>query len=144
MLYPLLSGKSPLNNEYELTLYKALMRPNLTYACPVWKTIEETKRNKIQVVTNKCIRMMLNMQRDLNTQHHYTELQIHEQVKLPTVWTHITQIAKKSFIKCKEHQYYYKTNWFANRRRRPLTCHPHISKGSFLATTFVAVLLFYQ
>lgn len=49
-----------LSSKAKLLLYKSLIRPTMTYASPVWKTVAKTHFQKLEVTQNKCLRLALN------------------------------------------------------------------------------------
>ena len=59
-LYPLINKKSPLRTDCTLLLYKSLLRPILTYACPVWFSVSSTTRHKLESFQNKVLRLAVN------------------------------------------------------------------------------------
>jgi exonuclease III len=59
-LYPLLKKSSPLNRSSKLLLYKLYIRPILTYGCPVFTNCANTHLNTLQILQNKCLRMVSN------------------------------------------------------------------------------------
>ena len=82
-MYPLLNRKSKLSVQNKLNI-KTIIRPVLTYACPVWSFMTLSNFNKLQVVQNKFLRMIGNyrmftpifqMHSDLNieTTHDYVK-----------------------------------------------------------------------
>ena len=54
-LYPIINNKTHLNLKTALTLYKTLLRPIITYACPVWGNASKTHIQKLQVFQNKVL-----------------------------------------------------------------------------------------
>lgn len=58
-LYPLINRNTPLRRECVLLLYKTLLRPVITYACPVWSTTSATNFRKMQAFQNKILRLAL-------------------------------------------------------------------------------------
>ena len=52
-LYPLLNKKSKLSTINKLNIYKSIVRPIMTYACPVWNLISKYNMNRLQVMQNK-------------------------------------------------------------------------------------------
>lgn len=60
-LYPIINRRSHLKTKCTLMFYKALIRPIITYASPVWGlSISKSKRDKIQVLQNKVLRLAVN------------------------------------------------------------------------------------
>ena len=71
LLYNLLNRKSKLNINNKITLYKAIIRPMIMYAAPVWSSTCKTNIHKIQIYQNKLLRMILNAKpRTRNTNIH--------------------------------------------------------------------------
>lgn len=64
ILYPLLNRKSKLNRFNKITLYKIVIQSILLYACPVWGSCARTHINKLQLVQNKCLKIILNLPYD--------------------------------------------------------------------------------
>lgn len=62
-LYPLLNGKSALNREKKLILYKTLVRPAMVYSCPAWSLTCKTNFGKLQRAQNKFLRVIGNYPR---------------------------------------------------------------------------------
>jgi len=59
MLYPLVNAQSTLQIKSSLLLYTSIIRPLITYACPVWAAASPTKIKKIQILQNKFLRICL-------------------------------------------------------------------------------------
>ena len=52
--------RSPmLSDNLKLLLYKAIIRPCMTYACPMWHTKAVSNIKKLQISLNKCLRVCL-------------------------------------------------------------------------------------
>ena len=54
-LFPLLNKKSKLHSRIQVTIYKTLFRPILTYACPVWAHAAKSHIQKLQKFQNKML-----------------------------------------------------------------------------------------
>jgi hypothetical protein len=59
ILYPLVNYRSTLQLKSSLLLYTSIIRPLITYACPVWAAASNTKIKKIQTFQNKFLRICL-------------------------------------------------------------------------------------
>ena len=98
-LYPVINKKTPLRLKCILILYKALVRPLVTYGCPVWGNSSATNINKLQVLQNKIIRTAVDAPWFVRNE------QIHRELNLPTFSEFITRLT--NIHKCSsavEHQ----------------------------------------
>lgn len=59
-IYPLLAKRSRLSLRNKNTLYKAMIRPMMTYGCPVWHRAATTHTKKLQILQNKCLKLINN------------------------------------------------------------------------------------
>lgn len=59
-LYCLLKKNSTLSRDAKITVYRAYIRPIMTYACPVFANCAKCHMQRLQVLQNKCLRMVLN------------------------------------------------------------------------------------
>lgn len=85
VLYPLLNWKSKLNTSNKLSVYKAIIRSTLLYACPVWNGCAETHIKKLQMIQNKCFKIICNLPRS------YPTHSLHRLVNLPTIKEQISK-----------------------------------------------------
>lgn len=58
MLFPVLNKRSSIGQKTALLIYKQIIIPLVTYACPVWITASKTNLNKLQVLQNKILRII--------------------------------------------------------------------------------------
>lgn len=58
-LLPLVKYSRSLNIKTKLHIYLTMIRPILTYACPIWGSASKTTINKIQIFQNSCLRTIL-------------------------------------------------------------------------------------
>lgn len=56
-LYPMINRRSKLDSVRKLRLYKAVVRPTMTYASSVWGTAAPSHVQKLQVIQNRALRM---------------------------------------------------------------------------------------
>lgn len=73
LLYPLISRNSQLDVRNKLLIYKLAIRPIFTYGCPAFESMAKTHQQKLQVLQNKFLRIILNKTRydritDLHTE----------------------------------------------------------------------------
>lgn len=66
-VYPIINRKSQLSLENKLLLYKAVIRPVLTYAAPAWCSASVTSIKRLQLIQNKCLRI-------INSANRYTKI----------------------------------------------------------------------
>lgn len=94
LLYPLLNKNSKLCKTNKRLLYTMIIRPILTYAAPVWSSTCKSNFKKLQVVQNKCIRMIGNIPR-------FTRIPvIHNIFKLPLIFDFVFKLADKFYQSC--------------------------------------------
>jgi hypothetical protein len=81
ILYPLLNHSSTIQMKCFLLLYTAIIRPLITYACPVWASASKTKIKKLQTLQNKFLRVAL------KTPWFMRKKQLHNDTGLPHLST---------------------------------------------------------
>ncbi|GJQ72551.1 hypothetical protein Trydic_g1222 [Trypoxylus dichotomus] len=59
-LYPLMEGRGKLDPSLKIRIYKAVLRPIITYASAVWATAAPTHIKKLETFQNRTLRMALN------------------------------------------------------------------------------------
>lgn len=59
-LWPLLNKRSLLNPKNKGLIYKVIIRPSLCYACPVWYKAANSHIKKLQIIQNKCLKIIHN------------------------------------------------------------------------------------
>lgn len=86
ILFPLINRSSVLDQWNKLMVYKQIIRPALTYGCPLFPHIAPTNIKKMQLFQNQIIKMILN-------QPKYTRTQIiHEETEIPYIDEYITKL----------------------------------------------------
>lgn len=91
-LSPVLNRKSCLSGQTKLNIYRTLVRPCITYACPVWSSTCPTNIKKLQVVQNKAVKYSYNTPL-------YTNLnQFHISIGLPSVLEYILKLSKSFYL----------------------------------------------
>lgn len=90
-LFPLLNHKSNLNLSLKIYMYKSYILPIILYACTVVGNTSKTNINKLQVVQNKTLRLILN-------KNHSTPIkELHKTTKLKYIDDVIKEHSKKFF-----------------------------------------------
>jgi hypothetical protein len=73
----------------KMTLYKALIRSKMTYACPAWETAAVTHLMKLERLQKKVFRVIGGIPRRTPIRYMHTDFQI------PYVYDYITKICRK-------------------------------------------------
>lgn len=89
ILYSLLNRRSRLNVSNKLLLYKAAIRPLITYACPVLMEMAGTHHKCIQVLQNKILRMILNIT------WYTATIDIHQEADIATLKEHMLDLSAR-------------------------------------------------
>lgn len=90
-LYPLLAGHSKLNLHLKTVLYKAAIRPRLTYAAQVWGHAAAAHIGRLQVQQNKFLRIMV------GAPWFVRNTTIHRDLQIPLILDHIKELATRFF-----------------------------------------------
>lgn len=97
LLYPILNNHNKIRINTGLTIYKALLRPVLTYASPIWGHAARTHIKKLQVFQNKLLYMITKLPR-------VTPVDIlHDQTGVETIEEYIKRMALKFYNTCEGH-----------------------------------------
>ena len=86
-----------LSTGIKLTLYKALIRSVITYACPVWEFAADTHLLKLQRLQNRVLRTIANYPR--RTPIH----DLHKVFKIPYIYDFITKLCRKQAAVIQHH-----------------------------------------
>jgi hypothetical protein len=63
ILYPLINRRSNLSLDQKVLLYKAVFQPTILYSSVVWRGCAETHKRRLQILQNKCLKLILNVPR---------------------------------------------------------------------------------
>jgi hypothetical protein len=96
-LFPLLAKESSLSTAIKLHLYKASIRSTMTYAAPVWCSVSASTYQCIQIVQNKCLRVITNSPR------HTPISRLHYLSCIDYIQTYILHIATRFYSTCPNH-----------------------------------------
>lgn len=90
-LYPLINKKSYINVKNKLQIYKTIVRPMLTYGCPIWNMTCASNYQKLQILQNKFLRLVGNYPR-------YTPIhQLHDELKIEYISAYVKHITKRFY-----------------------------------------------
>lgn len=98
-LYCLLKRGNKLPSYQKLHIYRAIIRPVMSYACQIFNNCAKTHLKKIQVVQNSILRMAMNVKWDSFT----TNSAIHEQSKVPFIDEFFEKLTKQFYESCSRH-----------------------------------------
>lgn len=96
ILYPIMNRKSPLRIQCAVLLYQSVLRPILTYACPVWVGASNTQIRKLQVIQNKILRIAT------SAPWFVRNTQIHRETGVPYIADFIGKTTKQFLLKLPE------------------------------------------
>ena len=97
-LFPRLARDSSLAQTTKLQLYKTLIRPIMTYAAPVWCSASSSTYQHLQVVQNKCLRVITQSPRRTSISH------LHTITSIEYLHTFIRTLAERFYAQCTEHE----------------------------------------
>lgn len=99
-LYPIIGRKSCLSTGNKLMLFKTVIRPVFTYASPVWCTAAISNRKKLQILQNKCLKIIYK----LHWRHSTADL--HERANVQSVDAHVCKLNENFNNRCATSNYY--------------------------------------
>lgn len=99
-LYCLIGRKSRVSVDCKIRLFKAVIRPILSYACPVFVNCAKSHLNKIQTFQNKVLRIMLNVK----WSDFIPNEKIHMDGKIPEILPFFIKITNKFYSSCNNHE----------------------------------------
>lgn len=93
ILYPLINRKSLMHTSNKLLLYTSVLRPILTYGCPVWGKCAPKHLKKIQIVQNKILKIIMNLP------YFHRTSSLHTTVNIPYIEQFINKISHTFYSK---------------------------------------------
>ena len=96
-LYCVMKKNSPASFNSKLTLYKTNIRPILSYACPVFANCPKAHFNRLQIMQNKCLRMIL------SAPFYTRTADLHSDTKLPTIRSFVDKLTDNFYRKSDSH-----------------------------------------
>lgn len=94
LLYSLINRRSKLSTTNKLLLYKTIFRPILSYACPVWKNCATTHKKKLQIIQNKCLKLIYDLP------YHFATSELHEMTGIETLESFCDKLNENFYNKC--------------------------------------------
>jgi len=98
-LYCLLRKGNKMHTSQKLHIYRAIIRPVMSYACPIFVNAAKTHLRKIQIVQNSILRMALNVKWDSYTSNE----KIHEESNVPFIDEFFEKLTNQFYDKCTNH-----------------------------------------
>jgi len=89
-----------LHPKVKIICYQLLIRPIITYGCPIWYNISAALVEKIQIFERKCLRACLSMYRSAHTD--YTEyinnLKLYNSANIPRIDNYIINLIREHYL----------------------------------------------
>ena len=88
-----------LHDRLKIVAYMALIRPIITYGCPIWFNVSASTMEKIRVFERKCLRACLSQYRSAETNYFYyiSNKKIYNKAKVPRIDNFILKIIRNHF-----------------------------------------------
>jgi Reverse transcriptase (RNA-dependent DNA polymerase) len=97
-LFCLLKKNNALSVHAKISIYRSIVRPTMTYACPIFSNCAKTHFNRLQIQQNKTLRMALNA--DI-----YTKIDdLHQEAGVPMMREFVDKLTKAFYDKAGNHQ----------------------------------------
>lgn len=98
LLSPVLNRKSNLSPRTKLRIYTSLVRPRITYACPVWSSTCLTNHNFLQTIQNKALKIAYNTPFKTNL------MKFHKELNYPTLREYIFKLTHRFYELSHKHK----------------------------------------
>lgn len=79
MIYPMIGKRSNLTTKNKMIIFKTIIRPILTYASPVWRGTANCHMKKLQILQNKCLKIIYRLP------WRYSTTGLHTLTAVPTI-----------------------------------------------------------
>jgi endonuclease/exonuclease/phosphatase family metal-dependent hydrolase len=97
-LYCIIKRNSQASEHSKISVYRSVIRPIMTYACIIFNNCAKTHLNKLQVVQNKCLRMIL------NADFYDRNVDLHDRARIPTIRNFIDKLTKNFYERSFHHE----------------------------------------
>lgn len=99
IIYMTITSLKTLSNK--ILLYKQILRPLLTYRCPVYCSMAQTHYDKLQRTQHGCLRMILGHFRSAENAYKYSQTWgIDGQTNMPLIKGYILELSEKFYKHC--------------------------------------------
>jgi len=88
-----------LHPEIKIICYQLLIRPIITYGCPIWYNINASLMEKIRVFERKCVRVCMNMNRSAETDYtkYINNQKLYDTANIPRIDSFIIDLIREHF-----------------------------------------------
>ena len=88
-----------LHHRLKRLAYMALIRPIITYGCPIWFNVSASTMEKIRVFGKKCLRASLSQYRSAETNYFYyiSNKKLYNEAKVPRIDNFILKLMRNHF-----------------------------------------------
>lgn len=88
-------------SKIKIICYLLLIRPILTYGCPIWWNISASQAEKIRIFERKCLRSCLSMFRDPNSDYikHYSNKMLYDKANVSRIDSFVIKLIRDHFVK---------------------------------------------
>jgi len=97
-LYPLLKRNNKAKIKSKIHAYRAIIRPIMVYACPIFANCAERHFQRLQIQQNKILRMALNAD-------FFTRISaLHGAARIPTIREHVAKLTLDFYDRARSHK----------------------------------------
>ena len=96
-LFPILSKESTLTTSTKILLYKTSIRSIISYAVPVWCSVSDSTYKQLQILQNKCLRVILNAPRRTPIKD------LHCNIDIERLQEYLLHLSARFYTQCTEH-----------------------------------------
>lgn len=101
-LFCLLKRNNTVDVKTKVMIYRAIIRPIMTYACPIFTNCPKKHFERLQIEQNICLRMALNDAARDNKRTRIVDL--HERAKIPTIREFVNKLTASFYERSENHQ----------------------------------------
>lgn len=99
-LYCLLKRGNKVNLREKIIIYKAIIRPIMTYGCPIFNNCAKTHRKKLYAIENKILRLALNIKWD----DFISNDEVFKRAKIPTLKKFCDKLTENFYNRCQDNK----------------------------------------